>query len=259
MRCIPRTMAMRFWTIKEEELVIQLLKDHSIEEVAAKIGRSTTAITIKAVRSGWHKTYPELDFYVRKHFDPEMHFRDQAYGKVRWRQHPIFKNYYGSDTGLVWSANRKRLLSPYKLAHKNSSKKGYWISLTKEPGKWGRQYKLSRFIAECWFNITPDQMVAHKDRNKFNNDINNLVIATKSQLGKATGHMAKGRRVARLNDQGQVIKVWRSARACALDLGVSYQTVLDYVNGKLVRKPNSHNYKLAWYLPKSKPRDTERR
>lgn len=143
--------------------------------------------------------------------------------QIKWRQHPLHKNYYLSENGDIWSSRYGRLLKPMIYPD------GYYIHIKT------KRIKLSRLVAEAWLNLNQNQVVIHKNRNKFDNDLFNLIITDRSTLGKITGHLAKSKKshmIAKyINDRP--VKIWRSARSAAKDLGVSYQTVLDYANGKV--------------------------
>jgi hypothetical protein len=73
------------------------------------------------------------------------------------------------------------------------------------------------------------------DGNWKNVRADNLKWVSASQYGKMTGHLSKSKPV-KVIDKYKNVKEYRSVRQCAKELGVSYQTILDYLNKK-VKKP----------------------
>lgn len=223
-----------------------LLKNESVEVISKKLQRSTNAIRLMFNKKGLRSKYPDADL----HTDVRNHIKPKGYANyVKWRQHPRYKNYYCSSTGLVWSARSGVELSRYYLNSDKGNKKGLWVSITRN-GRPGHQTKVSRLIAEAWLKEFKESLsVLHIDGNRDNNDIANLKLLTKSELGRRTGHLSSSIPIARYNKEGKIIKVYRSVRSAAKDVGVSYQTVLDKANGKLKRPTSCKGIDLRYYKP----------
>lgn len=104
----------------------------------------------------------------------------------------------------------------------------------------GVGYKEMPFQRAVWMAFKgpiPDgYLVVRKTNVLTMNGMNNLRLRSKSQHGKKTGPMSNSKEVELLDNQGEVVDSWPSARKAALDLYVSYQTVMDICNGK-VKKP----------------------
>jgi hypothetical protein len=64
------------------------------------------------------------------------------------------------------------------------------------------------------------------DGNPLNCSADNLIIISKSEHGKRTGHLSRSQKIIANGVE------YMSVRACAKALFVSYQTLLDYINGK---------------------------
>lgn len=71
------------------------------------------------------------------------------------------------------------------------------------------------------------------DGNERNVAAENICIVKKEQLGRLTGHKSRSQAITVKNLSTGEIKKYRSVRRCALALNCSYQTVLDYVSGKV--------------------------
>lgn len=84
--------------------------------------------------------------------------------------------------------------------------------------------------------IPDGYLVVRKTNILTMNGMNNLRLRSKSQHGKKTGPMSNSKEVELLDNQGEVVDSWPSARKAALDLYVSYQTVMDICNGKVKKQ-----------------------
>lgn len=104
----------------------------------------------------------------------------------------------------------------------------------------GHSSKVMLFQRAVWMAFKapiPDgYLVVRKTNVLTMNGMNNLRLRSKTQHGKKTGAMAKSKEVELLNDQGEVIDSWPSARKAALDLYVSYQTIMDICNRKVKKR-----------------------
>ena len=84
--------------------------------------------------------------------------------------------------------------------------------------------------------IPKGYIVARKTGILLEIQLHNLYLITKSEWGKKTGHRSASYEVIELDDSGNEINSWRSARRAAKDLHCSYQTVMNICNKK-VKKP----------------------
>lgn len=73
--------------------------------------------------------------------------------------------------------------------------------------------------------------VLHKDGNIRNCRADNLIIVPKSQVAKITGAKARSQAVSVI-DGNKTEMTFSSIRKAAIYLNCSYQTLLDYMNGK---------------------------
>lgn len=228
------------WTDNQLKQLAILIQDHSAEEIADMMKRSVNAIVLKASREGLVPKDKAKQFYPKKHIKPK---------KIRgtlatWRQHPVHKNYYVTDTGLVWNARNGKYQSIFE---KNN---GHVV--TKIAGdKGSKELKVSKLVAETWLNLREGQSVVHKDRNKRNNDIANLLVLDKSRAGKATGHLSKAKKVA-LYVNDKPVKVYRSVRQAAIQNNLSYQTILDSIAVKYENPRHGKDFRFYTPPPRQK-------
>ena len=217
--------SVKIWTEEEVEKMIYLfLSGKSILQVAEELSRTVASVGNKWLKRGLHKKYPGIQYQPSgyRHIAPKDSISE------KWRQHPKLKNYYFSELGNAWSARRGMQLKSYKLSTDVKNKKGWWLKLD------GKARKVSRLVAETWLELKDDQVVLHKNRNSFDNDIFNLIVTDKKRAGQITGHFSKSIPVA-LYREDKVARVFRSSRDAAKHLGISYQTVLDYAHDRVSR------------------------
>lgn len=73
--------------------------------------------------------------------------------------------------------------------------------------------------------------ILHKDGNKKNCRVDNLIVVPKSQVAKITGPQSRSQKIIVTDHKGTEI-VYSSIRKAANSLNCSYQTLLDYINGR---------------------------
>jgi hypothetical protein len=91
-----------------------------------------------------------------------------------------------------------------------------------------KDYRLKNLVAKHFIpGWLKGDYVEVIDGNPFNCRVGNLRIYKRAEHGKRTGHKSRGQKV--LADGIE----HRSVRECAKALYVSYQTLFDYMNGKV--------------------------
>lgn len=228
-----------------EEIKKKLLenyeKQYDIYQAAAKATRewkqAKTDYEMKCIRSEF-----EADWGQHPKYDAiwdEITLGTFTFNGEIWKRIAGTKNYECSDQGRV----RKRLnnglfriLHPYAVNRKNKK------------GKYNRKYlsikirdaqmPLARIIAEAFIpHDYKHDVVFIKDGKWKHIWANNLEWVTKEEMGAKTGYSPKrSKEVELLDENGQVIQTFRSARAAGKELFISYQTALDYCHKK-VKKP----------------------
>jgi hypothetical protein len=157
-------------------------------------------------------------------------------------------------------------MTPFRRKAKKGSDY-YAVKLTDMKGK-SKDVKVTKVIFETFGGKIPNgYCVYHKDGDIAENRFTNLILLTKEELAKRTGHMSKSRAVMKytacLNPAGIDYKrggpriqiksygllvatdVYRSAREAAKDNNMSYQTVIDRCNHKTKKSlfaPDGHVY-----------------
>lgn len=134
----------------------------------------------------------------------------------------------------TWQGEIFRIFKNGKQRELKGYRKGNNYCVKLSPG----EYMFNRVIWETFKGPIPEgYLVVRKTSVLTENSMNNLRLRTKSQHGKKTGPMSGSRAVELVDDEGNAVDSWASARKAAKDLFVSYQTVMDICNQKVKRKP----------------------
>lgn len=120
-----------------------------------------------------------------------------------------------------------------------------YVKLTDPDGR-AREVAVIRLMVEVWFGGYPEGKVAyHKNGDTTDHCYNNIGFISPRKLGQMTGAKSRRRPVAKVNEAGEIVALYPSARKAAKSNHMSYQTVLDRCNGK-VKKPfalDGHTYR----------------
>ena len=168
-------------------------------------------------------------------------------GKNWWRDIPGYGGKYrASREGAVqrvYPSGRVRDMTSYKKKSK-SARGRVFVKLTIN-GK-PRELPLLKVMAKTWHGNRDEGLVPyHKNGIVTDNHADNIGFATKSELGRMTGHKTNGRKsVIKVSEDGEEVEIYRSAREAAKANHMSYQTVLDRCHNR-VKKPyalDGHTY-----------------
>lgn len=112
----------------------------------------------------------------------------------------------------------------------------------------GKEYAVMRLMVMTFHGKPPEGKVAyHKDGCVANNHIENIGFITREELGHKTGGRTnKARCVLKINEAGECIEIFRSARECGKNECMSYQAVLDRCNGKVKKEYALTGYTYRW-------------
>lgn len=157
-----------------------------------------------------------------------------------WRDIPGFKGYQAHWDGRIRSFRyrgkdvvRPVLLTPFRHQIHGAFKRKLYVKMKCADGKW-RDISLIKVMADTWMGGCPDGMIPyHKNGITEDNCIHNIGFATRMQVGKLTG--AKSRRipVAKVNEAGDILELYPSAREAAKANYLSVQALTDRCNGNV--------------------------
>lgn len=144
--------------------------------------------------------------------------------------------YYASNCGRikhVYKSGKERLLTPFKIKQrKGSSYMAIKIHST--------VMKLAIVIYESFNGPVPENYaVVHRNRVVSDNNLVNLKVVSRRELGLLYGGRTSIRKLIYCHDNN---RIYKGTREAANDLHISRQTVSDYCNRK-VQKPM---FRLRW-------------
>lgn len=159
---------------------------------------------------------------------------DYLKGEI-WKQYRDTP-YYASNFGRikhVYKSGKERLLTPFKIKQrKGSSYMAIKIHSTVT--------KLAIVVYESFNGPVPENYaVVHRNRVVSDNNLVNLKLVTRKELGTLFGGRTSTRKLIYCADNK---KIYKGTREAAKDLHISRQTVSDYCNNR-VKKPM---YRLRW-------------
>lgn len=164
-----------------------------------------------------------------------------------WRDIPGYMGKYQVDqegnVRRVFPSGKTREMTPYYK--KVSSGKKLIVKLTINGNS--KEETLLSIMAKTFLGKCPDGYVPyHKNGCKNDNYINNIAYISKKKLGKLVGAKAKRRPVAKIDNNGEIVDVYSSARQAARENYMSYQTIIDRCNGKCKSAFAPDGYAYAW-------------
>lgn len=153
-----------------------------------------------------------------------------------WRNIPGYGGKYraskAGDIQRVFSSGLVRDMTPYRKRSKPLRNR-LFVKLTIN-GK-SKEVALLKIMAETRHDNKDKNLVPyHKNRIVTDNHADNIGFISRSELGKMTGHMANKRKcVVKVDENGNEVEIYRSAREAARQNNMSYQTVLDRCHNKV--------------------------
>lgn len=140
-----------------------------------------------------------------------------------------------------------KLLTQYIRKPRGSGRRSArrYVKLTDSTGR-SKEVAVIRLMVEVWFGGYPPNKVAyHKNGDTTDHCYNNIGFTTRRKLGQMTGARSGRKPVAKINEAGEVVDFYPSARKAAKANHMSYQAVIDRCQGK-VKKPfalDGHTYR----------------
>ncbi|MCD8366129.1 MAG: NUMOD4 motif-containing HNH endonuclease [Clostridiales bacterium] len=157
-----------------------------------------------------------------------------------WRDIPGYGGKYQvsrlGEIRRVYPSGKVRDMTPYKKAGCNGrkiSRDRLYVKLTID-GR-SKDVPMLQIMTATFKGPVPAGYVPyHINGMVTDNRAENIGFIGRRELGQKTGHLAgKRKAVFKVNEQGEDVEVYRSAREAAKANYVSYQTVLDRCHGKV--------------------------
>lgn len=165
-----------------------------------------------------------------------------------WRDiigfHGKYQVNYEGNIRRVYKSGKTRLMTPY-FKHKSDGGKQYVVKLTIN-GK-SKEVVVHQIVALAYLGKPPKGYVPyHINGCHTDNYASNIAYISRQELGKKTGANSRKKSVAKINQQGEIVEFYSSARECARNNYMSHQTVIDRCNGKRKSAFAPDGYAYAW-------------
>lgn len=152
-----------------------------------------------------------------------------------WKDIPNYGGKYQAsrlgEVRRVFPSGKTRLLTPFRRKKMPT----LYVKLTDRTGKC-RDVKVLHIIADTYLckPAGKDIVPYHLNGILSDNRADNIAFVTKQELGHITGGTTRKRKtVFKVDESGEVVEIYRSARAAAKANFMSYQTVLDRCHNKV--------------------------
>lgn len=149
-----------------------------------------------------------------------------------WRDIPGYDGRYQASTEgrirRIWPVSGKTTVcKAYKRERRKKTNSNAWrVHISLPDGRRVERTVIS-LVAETFCGSTPGRRAVHRNGMSADNSLANIALMTTSQIGKAFGAQAKRRPVVKIDESGEIIACYPSARIAAKENYVSHQTVAD--------------------------------
>lgn len=153
---------------------------------------------------------------------------------------------YGGDIRRVYQSGKTRIMTPYTHKSSKNSRDRLYVKLTDHAGK-GKMMPVLKIVAQAFLPEPPPGFVPyHINGVVTDNWASNIGYISRQELGKKTGHISRAKAVVKIDQDGQFVAFYKSARDAGKENFMSRQTVTDRCNGYYVRKGVVHPLKSAF-------------
>ena len=164
-----------------------------------------------------------------------------------WTNIPGFKGIYQAsregDIRRVYKNGKTRILTPYHKKMSGSQRLVVKLTINGQ----GREVVVMQVIARTFLGPPPEGHIpVHRNGCQSDNYVNNIKYISRQQAGKIYGARSKRKAVVKIDDHGEIVEVYSSARMAAKANYMSPQTVIDRCNGKRKSPFAPDGYAYAW-------------
>lgn len=164
-----------------------------------------------------------------------------------WRDIPGYKGIYQADREgnirRLYRNGKTRILTPYHKKMNGSQRLVVKLSVN---GK-EREVVVIQMIARTFLGPPPaGHIPVHRNGCQSDNYVNNIKYISRQQAGKIYGARSKRKAVVKIDNHGEIVEVYSSARTAAEANYMSHQTVTDRCNGKCKSPFAPDGYAYAW-------------
>lgn len=181
-----------------------------------------------------------------------MSCRSDDFACERWKDIPGFAGrYQASNEGRirrVWEKSGKiTVLRPYSkhCKGKAANSKTLRVHMALPDGRRVERTVL-KLVAETFLRVPTGKVPVHKNGVHDDNHVSNISFMSELELGPKYGGLSSRKPVAKIDENGDIVEFYRSARAAAKENFLSYQTVIDRCNRKVKKEFALDGYSYRW-------------
>jgi hypothetical protein len=156
----------------------------------------------------------------------------------------VYQVNYEGKIRRIYGNGKIKILTPYLKKWTNGSKR-LVVKLTY--GGIPKEVMVHQIVANAYLGNCPNGYVPyHINGLTTDNYASNIAYISRADLGKLTGANPHRKGVAKISSEGEIVEVYSSARECARNNYMSYQTVIDRCNGKCKSAFAPDGFAYAW-------------
>ena len=169
-----------------------------------------------------------------------------------WKEHPIYKGYYGSNLGRIKYYDNRFKSNNMKIKKQQLNYDDrFQFNIVYQ--KKNRKPYVARFIMECFYGINKEMQVDHIDSVQYNNKLSNLRYVTTQENNSNPNSIIKRKiknpykghaKIKQIDvNSNETIKIWESCTDIINELKLSKRarsSISDVCNG---REKNAYGYK----------------
>lgn len=177
-----------------------------------------------------------------------------------WRDIPGYRGKYQADregnVRRIFPSGKTREMHPYGKKKHRCLQTVVKLTIDGKP----KEEILMQVIARTFLGPCPPGCVLyHRNGCQADNYVNNLEYITRRELGRRTGAKSNRMPVAKIDNTGEIVEVYTSAREAGRKNYLNYQTVIDRCNGKCKSAFAPDGFAYAWEDKEASMRDTIRK
>lgn len=169
-----------------------------------------------------------------------------------WKEHPIYKGYYGSNLGRIKYFDNRLKSNNVKIKKQQLNYDNrFQFDITYQ--KKHRKPYVARFIMECFYGINKEMQVDHIDSVQYNNKLSNIRYVTIQENNSNPNSIIKRKirkphkglvKIKQIDiNSNEIIKIWESCTDIINELKLSKKAgshIRAVCNGK---EKNAYGYK----------------
>lgn len=164
-----------------------------------------------------------------------------------WKDIPGFEGVYQANREgnirRLYRNGKTRILTPYHKKMRGSQRLVVKLTVNSK----SREVVVIQAVARTFLGQPPvGHIPVHRNGCQSDNYVNNIEYISRQQAGKMYGARSRRKAVVKIDNYGEIVEVYSSARMAAKANYLSHQTVTDRCNGKCKSPYAPDGYAYAW-------------